>query len=437
MNKILLVAKREFLSRVKKKTFLLATIGLPLMISAIYALIIYFAVDGGKTKDKVAIVDEVGLFANGLDSNKAKLFFIVKNESAEAYKDKFEKEGYEGYLSVPKTFDINKADSLKYYGKSQLGIIQKESLAKMVNDAIFRTRLAASNISSKLVDSAKADVQLSTVTIENGKEKTGSVEAATMIAFGVGILTYMLIFIYGNMVMMGVMEEKTNRIAEVIVSSMKPFQLMMGKILGIGSVGLVQFGIWIVLTIALNLLLPLFMSSNITDQVANQVSNSGVDMTQAKAAGFSLLDRFLTGVPIAKVLICFPLFFLGGYLQYSSLFAAVGSTVNDSPQEAQQLTLPLTLPIIFSMVIMMKAVQAPNSGIAIFGSMFPLTSPIVMMARVPFDIPTWQIVLSLVLLIASFIGTTWLAGKIYRVGILMYGKKTSWKEMLKWAFRKA
>jgi ABC-2 type transport system permease protein len=307
----------------------------------------------------------------------------------------------------------------------------------MVNDAIFRTRLAASNISSKLVDSAKADVQLSTVTIENGKEKTGSVEAATMIAFGVGILTYMLIFIYGNMVMMGVMEEKTNRIAEVIVSSMKPFQLMMGKILGIGSVGLVQFGIWIVLTIALNLLLPLFMSSHLTEQVANQVNNSGVDMAQAKATGFSLLDRFLTGVPIAKVLICFPLFFLGGYLQYSSLFAAVGSTVNDSPQEAQQLTLPLTLPIIFSMVIMMKAVQAPNSGIAIFGSMFPLTSPIVMMARVPFDIPTWQIVLSLVLLIASFIGTTWLAGKIYRVGILMYGKKTSWKEMLKWAFRKA
>lgn len=437
MNKILLVAKREFLSRVKKKTFLLATIGLPLMISAIYALIIYFAVDGGKTKDKVAIVDEVGLFANGLDSNKAKLFFIVKNESAEVYKNKFEKEGYEGYLSVPKTFDINKADSLKYYGKSQLGIIQKESLTKMVNDAIFRTRLAASNISSKLVDSAKADVQLSTVTIENGKEKTGSVEAATGIAFGVGILTYMLIFIYGNMVMMGVMEEKTNRIAEVIVSSMKPFQLMMGKILGIGSVGLVQFGIWIVLTIALNLILPLFMSSNLTEQVANQVNNSGVDMTQAKAAGFSLLDRFLTGVPIAKVLICFPLFFLGGYLQYSSLFAAVGSTVNDSPQEAQQLTLPLTLPIIFSMVIMMKAVQAPNSGIAIFGSMFPLTSPIVMMARVPFDIPTWQIVLSLVLLIASFIGTTWLAGKIYRVGILMYGKKTTWKEMLKWAFRKA
>ncbi len=435
MNKILLVAKREFLSRVQKKTFLLATIGLPVLIFGIYAMIIYFTVDGGKTKDKVAIVDEVGLFANGLDSNKAKLFFIVQNESADTYKNKFEKEGYEGYLSVPKTFDVNKGDSLKYYGKSQLGMVQKAALEKMINDAIFSRRLAASNISSKQVDSAKSDVQLKTVTIENGKEKTGSVEAATLIAFVVGILTYMLIFIYGQMVVMGVMEEKTNRIAEVIVSSMKPFQLMMGKILGIGSVGLVQFGIWIVLMGVLQFLLPVIFPKLAEDMMGQ--ATSGADMTQVKSAGVAMLFESLKTVPMAKVAICFPLFFLGGYMQYSSLFAAVGSTVNDSPQEAQQLTLPLTLPIIFSMVIMMKAVQAPNSGLAIFGSMFPLTSPIVMMARVPFDIPTWQIVLSLVLLIASFIGTTWLAGKIYRVGILMYGKKTTWKEMLKWAFRKS
>jgi ABC-2 type transport system permease protein len=239
------------------------------------------------------------------------------------------------------------------------------------------------------------------------------------------------------MVMRGVMEEKVSRIAEVIVSSAKPFQLMMGKIFGIGAVGLVQFIIWIILMVSLNFLLPLIFPSlaahmhsanaqNQTVQAAETVKNTGI-INNASGINFPLIIG------------CFIFYFLGGYLLYSSLFACVGSAVNEDPQDAQSLMLPITMPIIFGIVIMTRAVNEPTSGLAVFGSLFPLFSPIVMMARITHGVgdvvPLWQLLTSMALLVLGFIGTSWFASKVYRTGILMYGKKPTWKEMMKWAFR--
>jgi len=242
--------------------------------------------------------------------------------------------------------------------------------------------------------------------------------------------------------MRGVMEEKTNRIAEVIISSVKPFQLMMGKILGIGSVGLIQFLIWIVLVMGLNILLPLIFP-DLLHQMQNQPIQPGMVAASTalqNSGAANHLSAALIGVNIPLILGCFVFYFLGGYFLYASLFAAVGSTVNEDPQDAQSLVLPITMPIVFAMVIMMQAVNEPNSPLAVFGSLFPLTSPIVMMARIAHGVPdgvtVLQLVLSMVFLVVGFIATTWFAGKIYRTGILMYGKKVTWKEIMKWAFRK-
>jgi ABC-2 type transport system permease protein len=256
-----------------------------------------------------------------------------------------------------------------------------------------------------------------------------------------GFLIYLSLFIYGTMVMRGVMEEKTNRIAEVIVSSVKPFQLMMGKILGIGSVGLLQFFIWIVLTMIMSAVTPLIFHNDVSQMQAMQPGMmQGVNEVQQSGV-LNKIDQIKNLINIPLILGCFMFYFFGGYFLYASLFAAIGSTVNEDQQEAQSLVLPITMPIIFAFVIAMQAVNDPNSPIAVFGSLFPLTSPIVMMARVAHGVPegvsVMQLIISMVFLILGFLGTTWLAAKIYRTGILMYGKKVTFKELAKWAFKKS
>ena len=241
--------------------------------------------------------------------------------------------------------------------------------------------------------------------------------------------------------MRGVMEEKVNRIAEVIISSVKPFQLMMGKITGIGTVGLVQFIIWIVLVFGVQFGIAMLFPDLAGQMQGQPIQPAGMQAAAAMKNSGALagLMEGLNTINFPLIIGCFIFYFIGGYLLYSSLFAAVGSAVNEDPQDAQSLLLPITMPIIFGMVIMMKAVNDPNSSLAIFGSLFPLTSPIVMMARVAHGVPEGvtylQLVLSMVFLILGFLGTTWVAAKIYRIGILMYGKKVTWKEMIKWTFR--
>lgn len=441
MNKILLVARREFLSRVQKKTFLLTTIGLPLIIFGFYALMIYFQV---KSTDnfRVAISDRANIF-NGsiIDKEGEVVFDFVKDDTAQIRR-RLEAKEYDAYLIVPQNFNIDSDDSLSFRSAKAMGMMTRDKIEKRISKALEEKRLLTLHVTRQQLDSLQNHKQVIKYSSASGKEennaKVGISYAVGMIS---GLLIYFILFIYGTMVMRGVMEEKVSRIAEVIVSSVKPFQLMLGKISGIGAVGLIQFLIWVVLVFGLQFLLPVIFPQ-LMDH-AQAVQPAGVHAAQAvKSSG--IMGELATGmsqVNFPLIIGCFIFYFLGGYFLYSSLFAAVGSAVNEDPQDAQSLLFPIMMPIIFSMVIMTKAVNDPNSPLAVFGSIFPLTSPIVMMARIAHGIPegvTWfQLASSMILLVLGFLGTTWLAGKIYRVGILMYGKKPSWKEMMKWAFRKS
>jgi ABC-2 type transport system permease protein len=447
MNKIFLVAQREFLTRVQKKTFLLSTIGLPLLIFSLYAGIIYFSV---KSTDnfRVAVIDNANLFNGKIDDKKStELIFDFVNTDTAALRKQLDNREYDAYLYIPAGFAIEApSDSLQFRSNKAIGLLTRETIQKRISSALEEKRLLLMNISKPQLDSIKAEKDYIRFSNAAGKtdndSKVGISYAVGMIS---GFLIYIILFLYGTMVMRGVMEEKVNRIAEVIVSSVKPFQLMMGKILGIGSVGLVQFIIWIVLVFGLQLVLPLVfpgLAAQMHTQAAVQPGGAmGAAQVMKESGAMDGLMSGLRDINFPLIIGCFIFYFMGGYFLYSSLFAAVGSAVNEDPQDAQSLLLPIMMPVIFALVIMTKAVNDPNSSLAVFGSIFPFTSPIVMMARIAHGIPDGvtmlQLFSSMVLLIAGFLCTTWLAGKIYRTGILMYGKKVTWKEMWKWAFRKS
>ncbi|MBN8836410.1 MAG: ABC transporter permease [Sphingobacteriia bacterium] len=443
MNKIFLVAKREFLTRVQKRTFLLTTIALPLLIFAFYALIIYFSVSGNGNLN-IAVADNANLFQGKLDSKKADVSFeLVKNETTKSLNDKLTAKKIDGFIEIPAGFNILGSDSLQLKSAKSIGIITREKIQTLFNDVIEEKRLLALNISKQKIDSLQKANLIKFATVEGKENSDKKAGISYGVGFFSGFLIYLILFIYGAMVMRGVMEEKVSRIAEVIVSSVKPFQLMMGKIVGIGAVGMIQFLIWIVLVFGLQLLLPLIFPDLMHTMHAQPIQPGAMQAAQAaqQSGAMSGLMNGLSQINFPLIIGCFIFYFLGGYLLYSSLFAAVGSAVNEDPQDAQSLMLPITMPIVFAIVIMTKAANDPTSSLAVFGSLFPLTSPIVMMARVAYGVPDGvtviQLILSMAFLIIGFLATTWLAGKIYRTGILMYGKKPTWKEMWKWAFRKS
>lgn len=430
MKKIWLVIKREYLSRVRKKTFLLLTILVPLIIIGFYAAIIAIAVSSGSEKEKVAVIDKAGLFDSTMLNKGSLTLDLVSNESEEGYKMKYREKGYKYFLFIPSAdfIDTVTARPTLYYAKS-LGPVTEARIEALVNNAIEAKRMIAANISISKLNTIKADVSLKTLKgIGDQAEVNAGVNSG--VGFTAGFMVYLMLFIYGTMVMRGVMEEKTTRIAEVIVSSVKPFQLMLGKIIGIGAVGLTQFLIWVFLVIGLQYLIP-FIFPEFGHQL--QQANAG----GVQGGGMIGVINSLKSLPIGSILFTFIFYFLGGYFMYASLFAAVGSMVNEDPQEAQQMVFPITMPIILSFVIMTQAINQPDSSLSIFGSLFPLTSPIVMMGRISYGVPAWQLILSMLFLVISFLGTTWLAAKIYRTGILMYGKKPSWKEMIRWAFKRS
>lgn len=443
MSKISIIARREFLTRVQKKSFLLTTILLPLLIFGFYAMIIYFSINSGE-KLKIEVVDNAGIFTNEFPKSDEVEFIKGTDQSTEALTTKVDKSQIDGFIVVPSDFSVNNATSLQLISGKSIGIMSRDKIEKVLNDQLEDKRLLSLNISKAQLDSIQnTKAKLQFITLKGGEDS----EVKAGISYGVGyfsgFLIYIILFIYGTMVMRGVMEEKVNRIAEVIVSSVKPFQLMMGKIFGIGAVGLVQFIIWILIVLGLQLLLPLFFPDLLHGMQSNEMMSPGMGAgaSMQNSGAMNELMAGLSEVNWPMIIGCFIFYFIGGYLLYSSLFAAVGSSVNEDPQDAQSLLLPITMPIIFGIVIMTNAVNNPSSGLAVFGSLFPLTSPIVMIARVargvPDPVPYYELILSMALLVGGFIATTWLAGKIYRTGILMYGKKPSWKEMMKWAFRRS
>ncbi|MEO6917262.1 MAG: ABC transporter permease [Chitinophagaceae bacterium] len=434
MNKISLVFQREYLSRVKKKSFLLTTIIVPIVIVGFYIAIIMVSISGNTSTKKIAVIDEGGLFDGKIEANAKnnQLFMLINGETEKSFKSKYQKEDYNSFLYIPK-LDYNDPKGIKLHSKSTVGLMDKSHIEGTIDRAIEKKRLSLSRIDPEIYKSIKSDISIDNALDSGTGEKKSVAGLAYGISFAAGFLIYFILMIYGMMVMRGVMEEKTNRIAEVIVSSVKPFQLMLGKILGIGAVGLTQFAIWIVLMGLLQSIIPMIFPEYFQQAQAG----AGTIVASGPANMMATISEGLKSIPVALIVFCFVVYFIGGYLLYASLFAAVGSVVSEDQQEAQQLVFPILMPIILGFVIMVKAAGDPNSNLAVFGSIFPLTSPIVMMGRVTYGVPWWQLVISIVLLFATFLLFTWLTGKIYRTAILMYGKKVTWKEMAKWAFKKS
>ncbi len=443
MNKIWLITRREYLTRVRNKTFLLSTFLLPLVIMLFIAGSVLISTQT-HTRHRIAVIDGNGYFKDYLKSDSSISFdFSPALDTAN-----YEMKGCSAVLIIP-LLPENEQTVIRLKYKKQLGLAGRGDLEGRINDAIVdhliyeKTTISRSRLDSIRKSSHIVDLQ----TFEDqGKTAKASNQGMSFaVGYMSGILIYLLTFIYGAMVMRGVMEEKTNRIAEVVVSSVRPFQLMMGKITGIGAVGLTQFLLWVVLLIGLAVVAQAFVPPSVWKEVqqlqqAGQMGNASAAVQASDAANRIYAVRNAVDSANLGLIFCFFLFyFIGGYLFYSALFAAVGSAVNEDPQEAQSLMMPITLPVIFSFFIMSVAVQDPGGPLAVWASIIPFSSPIVMMARIPFGIPGtvpyWQLGLSMLLLVLGFLGTTWLAGKIYRTGILMYGKKATWKVMWKWAFK--
>jgi ABC-2 type transport system permease protein len=427
MSKIPVILRREYLSRVKKKSFLVTTILLPIGLFGLMGLIAFFTVKS-KGTTKIGIVDETSVYFSAFKKNK-KSFEVsaVKLQANETAGELASRTDNDIILHIYSK-NSKSVDSVKAQSESSISLSASEFMDNEIQRIYRKKALEAEGINEVALDSiTSSKIRFISTSFEDKITSTG---ISVALGYGMGFLMYMLIFIYGVGVMRGVMEEKTNRIAEVIISSVSPFELMMGKIIGIGLVGLTQFAIWMgLMTLATMIAGPFILPSA---QLASSMADPAMLETIATPTKTAQLFENVLQMNWGLIISSFVLYFIGGYFLYAALFAAVGSLVNEDPQDAQQLTLPISLPIIFALVIMATSLDDPDSGLAVFGSIFPLTSPIVMLGRIPYDPPMWQVGLSLILLFTTFVFITWVSAKIYRTGILLYGKKVGWKEIIKW-----
>ena len=423
MNKTWIIIQREYLTRVRKKTFLLSTILFPLL----YVGLIFGSAaltEGSKETLSIALIDNSGYFTkealekeNKVDNSS--ILTLLNTNTSDSLD--LEKEGYDGYLVIPALKWQEGVNNLslstyKSYGRGSTSVI--EAKLNRIWQGVLNDSLQINQDQQAIL----AQSRIGFVT-RNVNDVQADSNFAEGIGYVSGFLIYFILLIYGSQVMMGVMEEKTNRIAEVIVSSVRPFQMMLGKIVGVGAVALTQFGIWVAFIFA----------------VYNLGKESGTSMG-AMADAVGGVQKLFTSVNMPLILSFFAFYFLGGFFFYASLYGAIGSAVNEDMREAQSLSFPVTMLVIISFVMMTSAAANPTGPVAVWGSIIPFSSPIVMMVRIPYGVPgtvpIWQLALSMGMLVVSFLVTVWFAGKIYRTGILMYGKKASWKEMIKWAFRK-
>ncbi len=442
MNKIWLIIQREFLIRVQKRSFLIATILVPLIFPAIIGLLAYIAIkDEQSAKPKILyVLDESGKF---VFENTARFSIVKEQAPLDSAKKRFQKTDDFALLYIP-NIDIDQPKGIVVYTKENESIERIGSLEKMITDQLKDFKMERYNVDKDaLKDIRTTSIELKTINLsDTGEEKSSNSAILYGLGFGLGILIYMFVLVYGIQIMQGVIDEKTSKIVEVIVSSVKPFQLMLGKILGIASVGLLQFFIWIVLITTLStatlsyfgLKMPQQqmmeqMTQNADEEVKEAIQQQGVGKAQ------EVLNN-MGEIPFAKIAFVFVFYFLGGYLLYGALFAAVGSAV-ESLQESQQFQFPVTLPLLIGYLgLFMFVLRDPNGTVSFWLSIIPFTSPVAMVGRVAFDVPTWQLLLSMGLLVAGFIFTTWLAGRIYRVGILMTGTKVNYKVLAKWFMQK-
>lgn len=439
MSKIGIIIHREYTTRVMKKSFILLTFLTPLLFVAMIMVPMWLSGIQDDKINTIIVIDKTGLYHDALKNNDTYTFTFA-DKPLQDYKNRSQNET-ELTAVLYITDDLTKKpDAVALYSDKQVNLELKSYISGLLSLYVQDQKLARYQIPNlkKVVEESKTNVDIATIKWnQNGEEKEGSAEMALVIGMITAFLIYIFIVVYGSQVMSGVVQEKTSRIVEVIISSVKPFELMMGKIIGIALVGLTQFFLWIALTLIITAGVSVFVGGNInpeTVQTITQANSMGMQSAVSSPDTQNMIGEVFTmlnGFDFVKTILLFVIYFLGGYLLYASLFAAIGSAV-DNETDTQQFSMPLTIPILFAIYAAIYSAQNPDGPLAFWCSMIPFTSPIVMMVRLPFDVPTWQIVLSIVILVFSFIGTTWIAGKIYRTGILMYGKKVTWKELWKW-----
>ncbi len=430
MNKILLIVKREYLTRVRKRSFIVMSIIGPVLFGLMFLIPIWLVTREGEQK-VIEVLDESGYFIDKFEEKGSTKFVFINQEIDEAKESLPGSDKY-GILYIP-DIKLDNPEGIIFFAEQNPSIEVQADLERMIKRRIEDIKLERSGIDRDKLDSIKTRVSINTINISSEGEKEGDTGIATATGYIASLLIYFFIFMYGIQVMRGVIEEKSNRIVEVIISSVRPFQLMMGKIMGIGAVGLTQFLLWTVLSTAIYIVVYQYYMGDIPQNT--EVMTMGNQIAEAPQPEAAEIFEKIETINFPLIIGSFVFYFLGAYLFYGSLFAAVGSAV-DNDSDAQQFQIPVTIPLIFSVIILTAIIREPHGSLAFWTSLIPFTSPVIMMMRIPFNPPTWQIILSMVMLVIGFIFTTWLASRIYRIGILMHGGKISYKILVKWMFMK-
>ncbi|KOH43137.1 ABC transporter permease [Sunxiuqinia dokdonensis] len=441
MHKSFLILKREYLTRVRKKSFIIMTLLVPFLFAGFTILPAWLAMQDDEEQRTIGVYDATSQFDQRLENTDFTNFHPIQKAEFESIQQDIKSSKYYAVLHIPE--DIVATSRARLLSDKQVTFDIKnmiggklENLIEADKKAVIIDESGIPDLEEKLA-AARTRIQLETMKVdEKGSAVKSSTEIAMAVGYAAGFIIYMFVFIYGAMVMRGVMEEKTSRIVEVIISSVKPTQLMFGKIVGIGLVGLTQLVFWLILIFLIVSGLQVVLApdqAELMQQSQNMMAaNPQLQGAAQENAVLNIID-LVGNLNIPLILFSFLFYFLGGFLIYSSLMGAVGAAV-DHEEEAQQLMLPVTIPLIFSIIILFPVVKNPEGALAFWASMVPLTSPVIMMVRVPYGVPMWELLLSMGILIVSIYGTIWVAGKIYRTGILMYGKKVNFKEIVKWLF---
>ena len=433
MNHLSLIIKREYLTKVKNKSFIIMTFLSPLIMVGLISLVAYLSQINNNTVRTISVLDESGLFLDQFEDNDNLKFQLLTDVSLDEAKLTAENGKVYGLLFIPKTNKIDDlSKSITFYSEDSPSLTVMSGIERTLESKANSLKLKEEGLDSELIRNLRLDIDTQLESFQG--EETSKLGSVLKLIFGglAGYLLFMFIIIYGNMIMRSVIEEKTSRIIEVIISSVKPMKLLLGKIIGTSLAGVSQFLVWVLLLSVLSSVVFLIFGIDPAAMQAEQMNNA-VEATGGNMDGMitEVMAEF-SKLPILNLVIMFLLFFIGGYLLYASLYAAIGAAV-DSETDTQQFMLPILLPLILAVYVgFFTVIEDPHGTVSQVFSFIPFTSPVVMLMRIPFGVPIWQQILSVVILFATFMGTVWFASKIYRVGILMYGKKPTYKELIKW-----
>lgn len=455
------VIAREYLTRVKKKSFLVTTFVVPILFAAMMVVVVYIMGNTKERKQDVAVVDQSGIVMPHLVSGDRVTYTDYSSESPDKIKANLKEYGKDVLVVISPLDTVARTVSVQAYSKDPLGVEFTGNLSDKVDDAVeeYRVRQYGIDNLSQIMEDVKSNVKVAEYTLdEEGNESVSESGIYMIVSMLLGIIIWMFIMMFGGQVMSSVIEEKSSRVVEVLISSVKAVDLMFGKIIGVALVALTQFLLWIVLTVVLVSAASVFMGKNVMESFSGNpemmaqtvgmtsdqmeslggVMSAASDTTVVAGApqdGLHTIVATLSNIPWTRLIISFLIFFALGYLLYASLYAAVGSAV-ESVEDTQQLQLPITIPLMIAYMIILMAFQNPDSGVVVWASMIPFTSPIVMLARIPYGVPMWQLILSIALLFFTFLGCAWVSAKIYKVGILMFGKKSTFKDLWNWLRQK-